>query len=265
MTVSYILDDDLLKYLPYADAAVNLTTVYSDWTVGLSKAYADRFPKVYSMYRQEQEEDGLIKLGDVWRGKEDKNSPSVICAVVKILGKDWSDDTVTKETLQRVAKLCTGYKDVIMPITIIGDLEESMAFMREALSAVPDTHFWVGISKTRADEKSFKRDKIRVLLLQNGNLKQDEKLLNRIRSTLGNKSLDLSDIQIVSFNADADMWPDNGIPKIVYPKEAQYFDRLAMYSDLGFAFVKARDVDIRFNAVIQQLRKAGLDIEYVYN
>lgn len=266
MTVCYMLEEDLLKHLDSADIAVNLTTLASPWSVGLSEAYAKKFPNIYKEYEQEQEEF-KIRLSVPWH-REDKDSKKTLyCLPVKTLAKDWGDKDVLKDALVAMGKEISGDVDVIMPITIVGELQESIDFIKSCLPSKDRVHYWVGISEKRAKEKEFKRDKVRVFLTGLKNT-PTEHIKEKLEEVLLERKLFLEDIQIVTMEHNKSFWPeikvgDKTTEPIVYASDKNSINRIIHYSDFGLAFLAKDDTDIKFNGFVQALRTNKLAVDYV--
>lgn len=268
MSVSYMLEDDLLKHLPFSDAAVNLTTTMSGWGKGLSAAYAQLYPKVYKTYQDEQEEYKL-SLGKAWIGKEKDDLADLICLPVKTLVKDWGDIDVTKAALEDLGKVSVNYTDIIMPIVITGSLEESLSLLREKLPADPKIHYWVGIATERAKKEELERDKQRVFLTTRNDIKErfsKEDIVRYIGDRLAEKDLSWDTILPVVLQEDpTSILPvenDKPIHHLNYWGHKDYAKRIGHWCDIGIAISDDSDVSIPYNEHIQSLRKAGLGIEF---
>lgn len=266
MTVNYILEEDLLKHLPFATGAVNLTTLMSPWSVGLAEAYAKKFPDIYKKYTEDQD-NYKLRLSEPWVETDEKSGKTLYCLPIKTLAKDWGDQEVTAKALENLSKSLSGHLDIIMPITIIGDLSDSMQFLKKHLGNSEDIHFWVGISEKRALENKFKRDKIRVFLTGLKELPKD-KIYGKLEEVLAGRNLKLEDIDVITMKHNKDYWPNktkDGKPinHIVYPSDVKMLPRIIHFSDFGLAFLGEDDTDIKFNGFVQNLRKEKLDVEYV--
>lgn len=240
MPVNYILDDDLLRHLPHCDAAINLTTLYDPWKVGLTHAYAETYPKVYESFKEAQE-DFSIKLGEAWISKENDTSPDVICISLKTSVSMENDIDIIKEVLGKLPEICKDYNDVIMPVIITGELEESMKLIERYLAKTDvKTNFWVGVSATRAKDKGFPKKEILFVSRAHKDLSPD-KLKPAIKEDLG----------------------DSKLYKLYTKKNFVSAERLIHWCDRGYALIDETRPNIPFNDYIHSLIKGGLDVKFI--
>lgn len=240
MPVNYILDDDLLRHLPYCDAAVNLTTVYDPWKIGLAHAYAEKYPKLYERFKEDQEEF-KIKLGEPWISKEDDKSPDVICISLKTSNGMKNELDTIKDVLAKLPEICKDYRDVIMPIIITGELEESMKLIEKYLGKTDvKTNFWVGISAKRAKEKGFPKKEIIFVSRAHSDL-SPSKLTAPITEDLKGSKL----------------------YKLYTKKNFVSSERLIHWCSRGYALIDESRPNITFNDYIHSLTKGGLDVKFI--
>lgn len=238
--VFYILEDDLLKHLPYCNAAVNLTTCMEPWKLGLSRAYAEKFPSVYKRYKESQDEFKVAKSEPIVDRENDKH-PYVVNLPLKTSRTDTMSDKDLKKALANLSEVCKDYNDVIMPIIITGTLSESLDTMKKYLDNKYKTRFWVGISKSRAEKEDLEKDDTRIFISSsvNVNKKYVIKTLAKDNYVLGNGAVYMSQLSL-------------GDP-----------NKISHWCDVGYAFIDEDKPNIKFNSFIQQLMLKGLGVKFV--